>query len=69
MKTLFQAFASKRNVYRYTAARDAALRHPQTLAQRLSVLAQFRAATQIALLEENLYWLVHNGGALQVESS
>jgi hypothetical protein len=43
------------------ATRDAALRHPQTLAQSLAILARLRAATQIAMLEESLYWLVHNG--------
>ena len=43
------------------SAGDDALRHPQTLARRLDVLSKFREATQIALLEETLYWLVHNG--------
>lgn len=36
------------------ASRDAALRHPQTLAENLTILSKFRDATQVALQEAGL---------------
>jgi hypothetical protein len=42
-------------------ADDAALRHPHTLGAMLACLRQLREAVQLALPDEALYWLVHNG--------
>lgn len=42
-------------------ADDAAIRHPHTLGAMLACLRQLRQAVQLALPDEALYWLVHNG--------